>query len=200
MVKNQSQEKKLQIMERRKFVSEKFLLGWSQRDIAEKCGVTQPTVCNDITFLIGEWKESNLVDLDAKIELEIRRINHLEGHAWTAFFESKKIKTTSVNRQVNRKAEKKRNDTDHFDDTSVTTIESAGDAKFMNIISDCIKMRVKLMGLDAPQKVAMTDTKGNDIDYKEKSQIAIGALANVIRQLEEERIRVEEAKEPKGSE
>lgn len=186
---NISQKKKLEIIERRKFVSEHFLIGWSQQKIADHCDVHQTTIFADINFLIGEWKASDLVDLDSKIELEIRRINNLESKAWDAFFESKTVKSTSVSRQPNTKQNKTRRDPESFEGIDVSTVVSGGDAKFLNIISDCIKQRCKLMGLDAPQKVAITDTKGKDVDYKERSRLAISELAGAIRMLEEERER-----------
>jgi len=195
---NVSQKKKLEIVDRRKFVADHFLIGWSQQKIADECGVHQTTIFADINFLLEEWKKSNLVDLDSKIELEIRRINNLESKAWEAFFESKQVKTTTVTRQPNMKHNKTRRDPVNFEGIDASTIDSGGDAKFLNIVSDCIKQRCKLMGLDAPQKVALTDTKGNDLTYKEKSRMAISELAGAIRLLEEERERQDE--ESKNSE
>ena len=47
---------KTAIAQRRKQVAELYVQGWNQYAIAEKLGVTQPTICTELQRIQKEWE------------------------------------------------------------------------------------------------------------------------------------------------
>lgn len=151
-------------LERRKRVTDLYLKGWSQHRIAKEVGVSQVTVSNDITAVRDEWLALAIVNLDEKKALEIARIDHLEEVAWQAWERSvgtvekrkkgevKELRSVQVEGESSLKKggrgkpkfEERLEPTKVIDETLST--DQAGDPRFLERVSWCIEMRLKIMG------------------------------------------------------
>lgn len=131
-----------------------YLQGWLQVDIAEELGVHQSTISRDLAVIREEWLESTLVDFDKARSTELARIDALEREHWRAWFESTKDKEVQI--QESQTGGKHV----HLSKEVQKVEGQAGDPRFLQGIQTCIDRRCKLLGLDAPVKVAPTDPSG----------------------------------------
>lgn len=154
------EKKKRLIAQRRSEVANLYLQGYNQQTIADRCSCSVATVCLDLKALKGEWQKSAAADIDEKISLELAKLDRVEYEAWQAFAESKETSTTSV--------------------TGVSISNTAGDARFLHIIQNCIDKRCKILGIDAPNKLQLTGKDGEAIQVQHRSQAAVSALSKLL--------------------
>ena len=137
----------------RQRIADLYLRGWMQVDIAEEVGLSQSTVTRDLKALQAEWIKSSLIDYDKAKAREIAKIDNLERiyhAAWRRSCEDaetvrkKKAEVGGVERK----------------ELVSTAKGQSGDPRFLNGIQWCIERRCKIMGIDAPTKVAPTDPTG----------------------------------------
>src|SRR5712671_208116 len=88
--------KKLAILERRKQVADLYLQGWTQIAIAERLGVKQPTICEDLQGIRKQWRESAVRDFDLAREMELLKCDRVEREAWAAWERSQKPAQSAV--------------------------------------------------------------------------------------------------------
>lgn len=139
----------LKIADRRTRVAALRLQGWTQTEIAEELGVSQPLICADIKEIDAEWRESrNSTTQDFK-DRELAKIDNREREAWEAYWRS--VGTIE-----------KRTTKGKGPDAEVTVVEEqqAGDPQYLKVIEGCSKDRRALLGLDQPQKISPTDPTG----------------------------------------
>jgi len=129
-----------------------LMLHEPQAVIAAALNVSQMTISKDLKTLIGRWQDSALMDVDAAKSEELARINRLELEYWNAWEASKRDKESTV-------AEKTTGT-----DTRTKAVKRAegqvGNPSFLAGVQWCIDRRCKLLGLDAPTKIAPTDPSG----------------------------------------
>lgn len=131
----------------RKRISELYLRGWLQHDIATEVGVSQSTVSLDLKHLHSKWRESALFNHDAyirnelsEIEQELNRVDLLEGLAyqqWLTSLEAESSQTLymepgedgqpSLDRAVQHEGQ-----------------EGRGDIRWWDAMCKCIAMRESL--------------------------------------------------------
>src|SRR5260221_7975920 len=88
--------KKLAILERRKQVADLYLQGWTQIAIAERLGVKQPTICEDLQWIRKQWRESAVRDFDSAREMELLKCDRIQREAREAWERSKKPVQSAV--------------------------------------------------------------------------------------------------------
>ena len=69
----------------RRLISDLYLQGCLQVDIAEQVNVSQATVSRDLAALQEEWHHSTLIDIDAKKSEELAKVDRLEREYWRAW-------------------------------------------------------------------------------------------------------------------
>lgn len=168
--------KALEILKRRQIVAARYIDGQAQHEIATALEVTQRTITRDLAAIREDWKQSALLDFNAKQAEEIARINDLERMYRRAWKRSTKPRTTSENRDMEEELgtgeqpadSQASEDTSHepgndepeprppglhrhrsrrFHRESVQTRD--GNPAFLQGIAWCIDRRCRILGLDA---------------------------------------------------
>ena len=138
--------KPTEVAERRRNVADLYLQGYAQVKIAQRLGISQSTVSNDIQAIQKEWRKSAIRDFDILRERELKKLDRIESESWEAWFRSQKpaqSATITSNGQQSQKTQKRLED-------------QYGDPRYLSEIRACIASRRALLGLDAPTKIAPT--------------------------------------------
>lgn len=151
----------MSIEDRRRRVAELYCQGAPQVEIAEELEVSQPTVSRDLRHVRQEWRSSRIRNFDALQADELLKVDKVEREAWAAF-----------RRSVGEKQKTTDNTGGENPGTKTVTWRDAGDPRFLSVIEDCIRRRCAILGLDAPSKVAQTDSQGQDISRTERERKA----------------------------
>jgi hypothetical protein len=137
---------RLLILARRKRVADAYLSGRIQFEIAREEGVDHSTISRDLAAIRKDWRESALMDLDAKFDEELAKLDQVEREAWAAWRES----TTTLHTHSREEIIGGR------DDGATRTTEKrqqrCGDPAFLQIILQCLDRRCKLLQLQPAQK------------------------------------------------
>lgn len=173
-------KKQKEMIDRQAKIAKMYLEGKTQIEIAIilKCAVG--TVNRDLKILEKRWLESALSDTDKRKAEEIAKINRLEAQAWDSFFESRKVIEKGEGRRKKppqKSGGKPSESTSHFSKQTI----SAGDPRFLSIISECIERRCRIIGIDAPGKIELSGRDGGAIEYETRSEIAIHQLAGLLK-------------------
>ncbi|MDO6466793.1 hypothetical protein [Neptunomonas phycophila] len=141
------------IENRRSEVARQYLQGTYQCDIAVAVGVSVPTIERDLRVIRDRWIKSAIRDFDQIRAEQLAKLDLIESQLWEQWQRS--CETIIKTRKEKREATK-------FPGTNNTIekIEQSGDPRYMMGILNIIERRCKLMGLDAPTKVAPTDPSG----------------------------------------
>ena len=147
-----------------------------QAVIAAALNVDQSTVSNDLKVLVKRWQKSALMNVDEHRAAELARINRLELEYWEAWEASKLDKKSTVAERITAA------------DTRLKAIQRSeaqtGDPRFLAGIERCVERRCKLLGLDAPTKVAPTDPTGTreyDNLTNEERITQLGEIFDAVR-------------------
>jgi hypothetical protein len=158
-------QRKLEVFKRRADVAALSLQGWSQQAIAEKLRVTQGTVNGDLKKVRTSWRESAIRDFDATRDLELERLNMIEREAWAAWERSQRpSQSADIRDDQPNTPSRKRIKNQH------------GDPRFLEIAIRCNEARRKLLGIDAPTKIAPTSPDGMKPFTHEQRQMHINAI------------------------
>jgi len=149
--------------ERRVQVARLYAKGKTQAEIAETVGVSQSQVCHDLKMVRRHWRESTIRDFDALRDEQLAKIDEAERRAWEVFERSQED-AVKTRREVGEDGD--------FGSGYMERVGQAGDVRSLDLVLKCVERRCKLLGLDAPQKVAQTDTAGNDLTAEERRERA----------------------------
>ncbi len=127
------------VKERRQRVSEMYLKGKSQQQIADLLKVSQATINGDLQQLRDEWKEQSISNYDARLQEELRKLDVLEQEAWAGYQCSKGATTIKRERQGATALRS-------YQDTTVKKTP-AGDVRFLEVVANIRSQRAKLLGL-----------------------------------------------------
>lgn len=167
-------------------IAELYLSGHRQADIAAQLDVSQQQVSYDIKELQKRWSNSAVRDLDAAKSQELARIDNLEREYWECWRKSQKpLKSKSVEREnIIMDEENKIHKgamglgTPGQNGQIIKTVERSekriGDTRYLDGVQWCIERRCKILGIDAPTKIAPTNPSGED-EYGANTQSAIEA-------------------------
>jgi hypothetical protein len=156
--------RKLEIVQRRQRVAELYLQGWQQDAIAKELGLRQPMISEDLAKIRQAWRESAIRDFDAARDLELERLNRIEREAWAGWQRSQlPNQSATVDGEAGSQKAKR------------TVRHQYGDPRFLDIVLRCNEARRKLLGIDAPTKIAPTLPDGQPLTIEER-RIHINAI------------------------
>lgn len=136
-------------MRRRREVTRLYLQGHRQADIAVALGIGQSTVSEDLAWCRQQWEWDRQRDAKALVAKELARLDNLESRYWAAWEKSggKLVRVTVEKGSVDGKPTERRIE---------VTEDSPGDPRFLAGVLECIRMRCKLLGLEAPKQSVVT--------------------------------------------
>lgn len=146
----------------------RYLRGEFQASIAHSLGVNQATISRWLTEIRKEWQEDAKAAISEKIGRELAKIDELEATYWKAWCAScgKREKPFDTVAGIVEDSREEIGESAVFGLTEkiVTTKKHVtGNPAFLDGVLKCIDRRLKLLGADAPLKVAETDTEGKSI-------------------------------------
>lgn len=130
-------------------ISDLYLTGRSQSYIAGVIGCSQPQVSGYLKKLYKLWQKEATANIDQRKAIELARLDKVEAEAWGAWQRSQQDAETDT--------------TTTFNGQTTTTFKregQTGDPRFLEVVSKCIMQRCKIIGVEAPQKIAPTDPSG----------------------------------------
>lgn len=160
--------------ERRPKVAELYLKGWRQSRIAEELGTTQATISRDLKAMQHEWLKASLISFNEAVSKEIAKIDLLEITYWQAWERSiEPFKSKTVKARGNPRTEEELKATA---EQTLKTEDRNGDPRYLQGVQWCIERRIKVLGLDAPERI--------QIDWRETLPDGI-TLDDVTQQFNE---------------
>jgi len=155
-----------EIVRDREEIASLYLKGFTQVRIAEHINIdpnrdyvlTRQQIGYDIRKVQDAWKKSALMDIDEAKKLELAKVDHLEREYWEAWErscedeETKRLEGTIASGEDKGKTTKQ----------VVTRKAQNGDPRFLLGVQWCIERRCKIIGIDAPTKLAPTTPDGKE--------------------------------------
>jgi hypothetical protein len=170
-------------------ISALLLQGASMEDMVREIGVTKETVKMDLMHLNALWVNQIKENSENYRAVLLHKLMKLEALALESYVDSKEKVVTERTEGFGEEGGGVR--------TSDKTYRSAGDAAFLNVAKDTIKMQVAVLGLDAaPHSVKAFDKEAFLDAVAEKVAEAKLASASVPAVAAE----IEEVERPKGIE
>jgi hypothetical protein len=168
-------------------ISALLLQGASMEDMVREIGITKETVKMDLMHLNALWVNQIKENSENYRAVLLHKLMKLEALALESFEDSKEKVVTERSESSGEDGGGVR--------TSVKTYSSAGDAAFLNVAKDTIKMQVAVLGLDGqPNSVKAFDKEAFLEAVAEKVAEAKLASASVPAVAAE----IEEVEQPKG--
>jgi len=136
---------------------------------------TQAQVSRDLKAIQELWAEKATEAIDQKKAEELAKIDKLERTYWEGWERSIEAFKAKIVKGKKSKAGKGAEDIEQ----TLKEEERVGDPRFLAGVQWCIDKRLKLFGLEAPQKIAPTDPTGEkpyqimDDNELEKRLVAI---------------------------
>lgn len=143
---------KSEIEKHRRRISELYLKGMLQEDIAAEIGISQPTVSRDLKAIQKVWQKETLYDFNEAKARELERIDILEREYWQAWQRSCEDAETvkQKGKPVTDEAGRVTPTTDRMERTVKGQV---GDPRFLQGVQWCITQRCKILGIEAPTKL-----------------------------------------------
>lgn len=141
----------------RALIAKLRLQGKTVDEIAAMLGVTSRTIQRDLAAIHEEWKTQTLTDTTDLKAREAARLDMLEAEAYAAWERSKQDwqkKTVEDRPGAGSKTAGRH--------AKIETGSSPGDPRFLSTLLQIQARRATLLGLDAPQKTALTDPTGEE--------------------------------------
>lgn len=158
------------------YVAKYFKLGYTLQRIAEKVkdemGIekyVKSTVLADIETLKKEWRESQTRDTDQAITIEIERNLNQMREAWEAWEKSKtdyKQKFSKQKGELTGKGPDGQTIKTRDVERGEKDMNAFGDPRYLAEIRMLADQRVKLLGLNAPEKKELTGENGSPLFSK----------------------------------
>lgn len=136
-----------------------IIRGWSQQRMAQELGISETQTAKDVKEVERRWR-MDAFDYRLAKGRELTAIDQQIDELWIAWEKSKKPRekkaaeqhegtfSGKLTRGTIQKGEKE---------------ESYGDPRIMAEITKLREQRIKLLGLNEPTKIALTDTQGRSI-------------------------------------
>lgn len=162
-----SPARKLAIAQRRQQVARLYLQGQGQTEIALELEMGQSTVSKDLAHIHTAWRESAIRDFDALRDLEIARLNTIEREAWSAWERSQQPAVTTITSGTAKT---------RSENTKRITRHQFGNPRFLELALRASEERRKLLGLDAPLKIAPVTPDGRPLTIEQRRTHIIAIL------------------------
>lgn len=133
-----SRKRRRKIEQRQRQVAELTLKGHSQTEIAQRLGVTQPTVSNDLKSIRAAWRQASVRDFDASFSEQLEMLSLIQREAWEAWERSKGPGHTAVIQGAGEGEPSK---------TRQTVKRQTGDPRFLEQVQKCLAASRALLGL-----------------------------------------------------
>lgn len=114
---------------------------YSQLEIADALGLSLSTVKRELRHLHQEWQAEAQADTNETLSAELKRLEAVSREAWKGWELSLKEQTTT---------------TEEGDSRKTRTTTTSGDPRYLNTLLTAIERRCRILGIDAPSKVATT--------------------------------------------
>jgi hypothetical protein len=141
---------------------------WTHQRIADHLSTLRPyalerrTVSNDIAEIDAARLERAVVNYDVHVARELSRINRLEAEYWKAWEQSCKEETAKGGKTVTTPAAKAgAAPVVTRQEGTVKTTTRDGNSAFLVGVASCIKLRMDLLGLAAPDVHLLGGTQGD---------------------------------------
>jgi ECF sigma factor len=144
-------------------ISREYLKGNLQAEIASALGLSIATVKRDLATIRERWLDSALRDFDALKAEQLAKIDAVEAEAWAMW-------SRSCERQVRTSTQEIEASSHPGCNTRTDAQLGSGEPRYLQITLQCVERRSRLLGLDAPQKIAQTDSKGQDSKVQHRIQ------------------------------
>lgn len=182
-IRNQHQRK---IREARlEFVSQLYKKGYSIRKIADmtteyleaKKPISPSTIHGDIEYLLKEWRNNRITNIDDATQLELERIDMSIMELWEAWEKSKTNQSLKFSRQKGKLQTDSKKDKEGESDGKITPTEiekgvketvEFGDPRYITEIRFQLIERRKLLGLYSPEKTELTGKDGQPLNPSAK--------------------------------
>lgn len=145
-----------------------YLRGMSQREIAETLSAGKPysltrqTIANDLTDIRAEWMEEATSNYDQHVARELARIDKLELTYWEAWERSCREETAKGGKTVTAPASKAgAAPVVTRQEGTVKTTTRDGNPAFLTGVANCVKLRMDLLGLAAPDTHLLGGLQGD---------------------------------------
>lgn len=135
-------------------VARLYLTGSTQAAIAAQLDITQQQVSYDLGVIRKRWRASAARDFDALIDEQLAKVDRVEAEYWAAWERSQREAQASLTRRTEGEG-------------VTTTAEmrreaQVGNPAFLAGVLACVERRCRLLGLDAPTKIAPTSPDGKE--------------------------------------
>jgi hypothetical protein len=138
-------------------ISRLYCSGWRQVDIADRLGIAQQQVSYDLKAIFADWRKARDGNVTEWTNAELAKINALELEYWEAWRRSCEDRTRVVKgARVTPSGTGKATTTN----ATTTTETLLGNPAYLAGVQWCIERRCKILGIDAPVKVAPTTPDG----------------------------------------
>ena len=160
-----------------KAIAELRLKGLSQQAIAERLGISQPTVCRDLKVIHQEWQDSAKEDIGCIVARELAKLDMMETELWNEWQRSK----LESQKKVVEERPTAKGGTGKI--LRIETAGQTGDARYINALLGIQDRRAKLLGIDAPTKGVLNvggtvTVQASEYDF---DSMPTDALAELIR-------------------
>lgn len=150
--------------------------GEIKEDTERPYTVTQQTVSKDIREIQTRWLGASLRDFDRARAEELAKIDNLEREYWSGWIRScGERKTTTVKDRGSIA-------TGPQHEAAVKREEMIGNPRFLEGVERCIERRCDILGLDAPKKIDLMDSRNprvmrqKDLIHELTSMFSNGSL------------------------
>ena len=182
-IRNQRQRK---IREARlEFVSQQYKKGYSIRKIADmateyleaKKPISPSTIHGDIEYLLKEWRNNRITNIDDATQLELERIDMQVVELWEAWEKSKTNQSLKFSRQKGKLQSDSKGGKEGENEGKITPTEiekgvketvEFGDPRYITEIRFQLAERRKLLGLYSPEKTELTGKDGQPLNPSAK--------------------------------
>lgn len=160
-------------------VADLYKRGWSIRRIADEVKARTNTTCstrtiwNDIQDLLKEWQAARIQDTDARLQLELERIDDCVAELWEQWDKSKEDWTREHNRRIGVPVPvTTANGQPDGQQTEIQTVKrenltenmiGLGNPAYIAEIRQQLAERRKLLGLYAATKTEVTGKDGTPL-------------------------------------
>lgn len=145
-----------ELLARRVKVSEMYLLSSSYLEIARTIGCSINTVALDMRWARENWRTRAADAIEAQKNRELAKIDQVEVEAWKGwqrtigYYDTVTTKTTSIKVAGGGPEDAGTVEVPGVEETTKRE-KLAGDPRFLQIITDCIRKRAEILGLDSPK-------------------------------------------------
>jgi transcriptional regulator with XRE-family HTH domain len=145
-------------------ISQLYLQGEMQADIADALGLSQATVSRALKALQSDWRQSALIDINEAKARELAKIDTLELEYWTAWKRSQEDAESEITKmQGNPPKPNEANPLPAKMETQKKREGQSGNPAFLRGIEWCINKRCEILGVDAPVKQQLTGANGEPL-------------------------------------